>query len=216
MEDQVPVTFAVAGLNIEGILSVPPRARRAAVLCHPHPQFGGDMYNNVITAVAAALGKVGVATLRFNFRSVGRSRGQPGNMTGEVEDTQAAIDYLRRRCGAETLALIGYSFGAIVGLRAGKTHSAVTCLIMIAPPTAMLGPTLLADCRKSLLVVAGTRDPFCPPEAVEQHIHGHGLNASLVRVDGSDHFFLGYEGHVGKFCSQFLLSCAPARGQTRS
>ena len=77
------VTFPSADLTLEGHLTLPPGATRAGVICHPHPQYGGDMHNPVVGAIEAGLQRAGFATLRFNFRGVGRSTGAYDGGSGE-------------------------------------------------------------------------------------------------------------------------------------
>jgi len=114
------VTFPVGDITLEGLLWAPPQAPSVgAVLCHPHPLYGGEMRNNVVSALAEALQRAGVATLRFNFRGVGQSGGEHGGGEAEIEDVKAAVTYLLSRQAVKTVAVAGYSFGAIVGLRAG-------------------------------------------------------------------------------------------------
>jgi alpha/beta superfamily hydrolase len=93
--DAEPVRFPSGALWLEGRLSIPAGATRAAVVCHPHPQYGGDMDNSVVVATAAALGRRGIATLRFNFRGVGQSEGSYGEGVAELGDARAAVERLR-------------------------------------------------------------------------------------------------------------------------
>jgi uncharacterized protein len=204
MTGEQAVAFTVGALRLQAMLAVPAGARRAAVVCHPHPQFGGSMDNNVVIAAASALGKAGVATLRFNFRGVGDSEGQHANGIGEVDDVRAAADCLRARAGLGTIAIVGYSFGATVGLQAGRDDPGVDRLVAIAPPVTMFDIAFLRHCTKPVLFVAGTADPFCPEGALEQSAQGLGLHAEIVRLPGADHFFFGYEATLGNCCVRFL------------
>ncbi|MGE3919076.1 MAG: alpha/beta hydrolase, partial [Hyphomicrobiaceae bacterium] len=120
-----PVTFPVGSISLEGLISVPPKAAIAAVVCHPHPLRGGEMRNNVVTALVEWLGRAGIATLRFNFRGVGRSGGVHDDGTGEVDDVRGALDCLLARGPFETVVVAGYSFGSIVGLMAGAEDARV-------------------------------------------------------------------------------------------
>lgn len=84
------------GVELEAVLhipdGVPPFA--GAVICHPHPQYGGDMNSNVVTALCHALTDRGMAALRFNFRGVGGSTGAFDNGRGEARDASAAVAHL--------------------------------------------------------------------------------------------------------------------------
>jgi uncharacterized protein len=204
-EEEVAVTSGA--LKIEAMLSVPGGTRCAAVVCHPHPQFGGNMHNNVVTAAALALQEAGVATLRFNFRGVGGSEGRYANGIGELEDVRAAAGCLRARTGLDAIAIVGYSFGAAVGLQAGRDDPGVDRLVGIAPPITMFNMTLLHDCTKPILFVVGTADPFCPPGALQQSACDLGLRAEIISLPGADHFFFGHERAIGNCCVRFL--CEP-------
>ena len=91
----------------------------AAVICHPHPLFGGTLHNKVVHAAAEALVAAGLPTLRFNFRGVGGSGGAHDNGRGEQGDLQAVLDHVEARFPGRPLVLAGYSFGAYVALRVG-------------------------------------------------------------------------------------------------
>ena len=74
--DETQVSFRSGDLTLEGLLANPGGGAPAAVVCHPHPMYGGSMYNNVVEAILAAMWQAGYATLRFNFRGVGSQRGR--------------------------------------------------------------------------------------------------------------------------------------------
>src|SRR5581483_12420564 len=113
-------TFPVGGITLEGLLSIPATSpQMGVVVCHPHPLYGGEMHNNVVSALIDAFQHAGFATLRFNFRGVGRSGGSHGQGVTEVEDVKAAVSYLLSRQPVQTVVVAGYSFGSMVGLQAG-------------------------------------------------------------------------------------------------
>src|SRR5512147_2564415 len=111
------VTVASGDWQLEGILTESPGSRRAAVICHPHPLYGGNMNNPVVRALEAGLQDAGLATLRFNFRGVGESTGAYGGGVGEADDLRAAVTWMIENAGAQAVAVAGYSFGAMVVLR---------------------------------------------------------------------------------------------------
>ena len=125
--------FSFPGVEgtLEGMLAWDPQGkpRFAAVVCHPHPLHGGTMHNKVVFQAAKAALQEGLPTLRFNFRGVGKSTGSFGDGIGEREDVTAALDYLGTRFPAIPVCLLGFSFGASVGLRVGANDPRVVALV---------------------------------------------------------------------------------------
>ncbi|HVN83475.1 MAG TPA: alpha/beta fold hydrolase [Candidatus Binatia bacterium] len=202
--------FVADGLQLEGRLALPSSASRAAVICHPHPQYGGDMHNNVVATVTAGLSAAGVATLRFNFRGVGASEGAYANGVGEANDARAAIAFLRNRLDTGAISLVGYSFGAYVALLAGHDHPDVARLVAIAPPVAMIDVSFLNECRIPKLLVVGERDQYCPPTTLERFFNGLSEPKSCVQLPGDvDHFFFGHESAVAAHVIHFVTAEQP-------
>lgn len=188
MEETVRID--VGPIRLDGRLALPPDAASGVVLCHPHPQFGGSMENDLVVALTRALGGVGLATLRFDFRGVGRSSGAYDDGRGEVDDVAAAAALLRERLGVPRVTLVGYSFGSVMALRAGMVESdATTAVVAIAPPVRMLGLDFLAGCRVPLAFVTGDRDQFCPLATLESARERFAPASTLALVPGADHFF---------------------------
>ncbi|MFN2426941.1 MAG: alpha/beta fold hydrolase [Candidatus Binatia bacterium] len=117
--------FRAGDVELDGRISIPPGAAQGCVICHPHPLYGGDMNNSVVVAVAGALAAAGVATLRFDFRGVGRSGGSHGGGAPEVEDARAAVDALAAATGLTSVAIAGYSFGSLIALRVAAAGAGV-------------------------------------------------------------------------------------------
>jgi uncharacterized protein len=198
------VRFASGHLTLEGRAVLPPAAPRAAIVCHPHPQYGGDMDNSVVMAAAWALAEHGVATLRFNFRGVGGSEGGFGGGTGEADDARAAVAWLRERSSQAKICLGGYSFGSIVALLAGHDAEAVDRLFAIALPVSMLDAAPIVGSRKAKLFVAGDRDPYCPWPVLETTVERFSGENQLTRIAGADHFFFGHEERVAEAVARFV------------
>jgi hypothetical protein len=186
-----PVTLSSAdGLALEGELSVPEEPWSAAVLAHPHPQFGGSMRSIVTAAMFGALPAAGVACLRFNFRGVGRSQGTHGGGRDERADLVAAIDVLSPITEGLPLVLAGWSFGADTALTVGDQRLAGW--LAVAPPlraTAVSDMVAAADPRPKLVVVP-EHDQFRPPESARPMIDGW-TNTELQIVPGGDHYLVG-------------------------
>ncbi len=172
----------------EGVLPTP---KAVAVLCHPHPQYGGTMHNKVVVRAAQAFQEAGMATLRFNFRGVGKSAGTFDFGEGEQEDVAAAIAFVAERYPQVPIWLAGYSFGAWVGLKVGTRDERVTTLIAIGAAVALSDFRFLEDCRKPKLFVHGTKDEFAPLEHLQALMLTLPEPKDLILIEGADHFFTG-------------------------
>ena len=193
------ISFASQNLTLEGLYA-PAKSGSApagAVICHPHPQHGGSMYNNVVEAALDALWDKGFATLRFNFRGVGESEGSYGGGVGEAQDAVAAISHIRAQSGLEgaPIVLVGYSFGAAAAWQAAPTAGELHALVLIAAPLRMMD-TQSAPRTGRILLIGGSSDSFCPAAELEQLCARLGKGASFRVIEGADHFFVGYEADV--------------------
>jgi len=195
-------TFFLAGPagRLEAILWTPAVAaesearqapRLAAVLCHPHPLFGGTMHNKVVYQAAKSLGGLRIAVLRFNFRGTGLSEGAHDRGRGEVEDVRAALDFLAAEFPEAQLLLAGFSFGSWVGLRAGCADARVVRLIGLGIPVNNCDFSFLADCVKPKLFVHGENDEHGAIAKVRELVASLSGDNSLVVVPSADHFFAG-------------------------
>ena len=192
------VRFPTGGGVLEGRLAVPDGATDGAVLCHPHPEYGGDMDNIVVVSVAQALRTAGIATLRFNFRGVGASDGSFDGGRGESDDARAALTVLRARLHGGAPALVGYSFGALIALAVADDTMR---LAAIAPPLAVADAPVAP--AAATLVVVGDRDPFCPLPALTA-VTARWPRTRAVVLDGADHFFAEHTARVGAEVAAFL------------
>jgi len=190
------VTISSGKLGLEGILQGPAVATRAAVVCHPHPLYGGDMNNPVVVAVADALRASGFTVLRFNFRGVGDSDGSYGGGIGEQDDVRAAIAFLRAQTDAKSLTLAGYSFGAMVAMQVAAAAADVGRLVLVAPPLAMTSLDALAASRVPKHFIAGDRDQYCPLADLERAVAALPPPAELHVIRGADHFLFGRDGEI--------------------
>ena len=204
------VYFASGSIQLEGLLSMDGAFsnKRGMVLCHPHPQYGGSMDNPVITAAAEVASGEGFSTLRFNFRGVGESSGSYSEGIGEREDVRAGIDFLSSRLDKSSpLVLLGYSFGAWVGLRVAFEDKRIEGMVAIAPPLEMSEFEFLRGSKKKKLIIAGTRDLFCPAPKLEEWYHELNDPKFRATIPGADHFFFSHTHllaePLGKFLKQF-------------
>lgn len=203
MEERI--TFAAGDITLEGLVSVPVEpARIGIVVCHPHPLYGGEMRNNVVSALVDRFQRLGWATLRFNFRGVGASGGEHGGGVAEIEDVKSAVTALLARGTFPTVAVAGYSFGSMVGLKAGAEDARVHKLIGVALPVATRDASFLAGVSKPKLIVVGTRDDYAPVSKITALVETLPEPKSLAIVNGADHFFGGLERDVADAASRFL------------
>jgi len=170
-------------------------ATHAALVCHPHPLFGGTLHNKVVFHTMKALNSFGFPVLRFNFRGTGLSHGEHDSGQGELDDVRAALDWLE---GEFHLPMIfaGFSFGAAVGLRAACPDSRVNAVIGVGTPILPVDNRVydldfLQSCAKPKLFVSGENDEYGPRERLERFVNSVPEPKKLVIIENADHFFEG-------------------------
>ena len=175
-------------------------ASHAAVVCHPHPLFGGTLHNKVVFHTMKALNSFGFPVLRFNFRGTGLSQGEHDHGIGEVDDVRAALDWLDNQLQLP-LIFAGFSFGAAVGLKAACADSRVKAAISVGTPVVPVAADTevprtytfdcLRGCAKPKLFVSGARDQFGPRAKLEALVRSLPEPKKLIVIEGADHFFEG-------------------------
>jgi alpha/beta superfamily hydrolase len=184
------------GIQLEGLLSIQEASsfRGGVILCHPHPQYGGDMDHPVMTASVEAASQEGFSTLRFNFRGVGESQGSYGGGVGERQDVKAVTNYFysKLKDNHPLLILVGYSFGAWAGFPIAVKDERFKGMVGVAPPLEIYDFGFLKGCKKNKLFIAGDRDFFCPPSLFEKWYQQLDEPKSLAVIPGADHFFLSH------------------------
>jgi len=180
--------------KLESLLEEPEdrEPREAALICHPHPLYGGTMHNKVVYRIARALRRSGCVVLRFNFRGVGRSQGEHAHGNGEIEDARHALAWLRARYPELPFSLAGFSFGSRVILKLGCS---------LAPPPSRLIAVgfaareedleFLGSCGVPKIFVQSTQDEFGPRATVEPIYSRAAAPAQSIWVEADDHFFAG-------------------------
>ncbi len=198
------------GVRLEAILREPRGRilRGGAVLCHPHPVYGGTMDNRVIYRAAKAVQEAGLAAMRFNFRGAGASSGSYDEGVGEKDDVMAAIDWLEHRYPSLPLVLVGFSFGAWVGLQVGCADSRIRALAGMALPLNFYNFDFLAENEKPALYMVGTLDEFCPMEKLDFLERLLPATSSVCRIDGANHFFTSQLEQVQTRITGFFASLA--------
>ena len=175
-------------------------ATHVALVCHPHPLYGGTLHNKVVFHTMKALNNFGFPVLRFNFRGTGLSQGEHDHGIGEVEDVRGALAWLEAEYSLPVV-FAGFSFGAAVGMRAACDDPRVTALIGVGTPVAPVAAEgeeprvysfdFLRDCGKPKLFVSGARDQFGPRSKLEALAASVPEPRKLVILEGADHFFEG-------------------------
>jgi uncharacterized protein len=182
-----------------------------AVVCHPHPLYGGNMDNKVVHTVARAFNQVGAPTIRFNFRGVGASAGSYGAGSGEVEDALAVIAWGRARWPGALLWLGGFSFGGSVAIwAAGSTHPAR--LVAVAPGITKIGVTGAAAPECPWLVVQGDADDVVPPEAVLTWARSLRPAPQIALLPGAGHYFHGRINELREIVVGFMTGATANAG----
>jgi uncharacterized protein len=188
--------------HLEALLNAgAPNATHAAVVCHPHPLFGGTLHNKVVFHAMKALNSFGFPVLRFNFRGTGLSQGEHDQGRGEVDDVLAALDWLDAEFHLP-LIFAGFSFGTAVGLRAACPDPRVKLVISLGTPVAPPSDDsefprtytfdFLQHCAKPTLFISGSRDPFGPRKKLETLVASAPEPKKLVLIESADHFFAGH------------------------
>jgi len=193
--------------KLEAVLWTPAHKtepRFAAVICHPHPLFGGTLHNKVVYQAAKALDVHQGAVLRFNFRGTGLSEGKHDKGIGERDDVHVALDFLAAEFAEKPLVLAGFSFGCWVGLRVGCGDSRVQRLIGIGAPVNSSDFSYLETCSKPKLFVQGGNDEFGDVRKLREFVATLPGEKKLVVVDGVDHFFKGRVEELGKTIGDWM------------
>jgi len=179
--------------KLEALLEAPEDREplAAALICHPHPLFGGTMHNKVVYRVARALRNSGCVVLRFNFRGVGKSQGAHADGVGEIADASAVLDWVRRRYPALPYTLAGFSFGSRVILSLGCALQNATRLIALGFPAKRETVGFLAHCAVPKIFIQSTHDEHGPPPEMEAFYAQVAEPKQLIWVEAEDHFFAG-------------------------
>ena len=182
--------------QLEAILNLGAEsATHTALVCHPHPVYGGTLHNKVVFHAMKALNGFGFPALRFNFRGAGLSHGDHDYGQGEIEDVRTAIDWLNREFHLP-IVFAGFSFGAAVGLQAVCNDDRVVAVIGLGVPVQPVEErTYDLSCLKSYskpkLFVSGSRDQFGPQEKLQTFVDSLPDPKKLVIIESADHFFEG-------------------------
>jgi alpha/beta superfamily hydrolase len=197
---------AARGIGANGLLESGHASglRAAVVLAHPHTEYGGTMHTKVVYQAAKALGRIGCAVLRFNFRGAGASAGTFSDGPGEMDDFRAALDFMSERYAGAPLWAGGMSFGSWIALTVGAADRRVTTLIGIAPPLSRYDFEPVARSTKPKFFIQAERDELCPMKDMREFYARAAEPKELVVIDGADHLFDGKASQVADAIEDLL------------
>jgi uncharacterized protein len=190
------IHFSSEDHQIEGLFEAVPEDR-GVVITHPHPLYGGDMYNPVVETVRGIYHSAGYSTLRFNFRGTGESQGRYDEGVGEQKDVIGAVSFLEKT-GITTVDLCGYSFGAWVIAHMDSDFLPVDKKVLISPPVRMMEFGSFTAISRLNQVITGSRDDIAPPELIKRLLPQWNSEARFEEIPGADHF---YSGHIESLAS---------------
>lgn len=181
--------------RLEALIEEPERGepRQAALVCHPHPLYGGTMHNKVVHRMARGLRRAGCVALRFNFRGVNLSEGEHDNGRGEAEDARAALGVLRERYPDLPFLLAGFSFGSRVVIRLASRLGppGPRRLLIAGYPTTYRQHDLLSQLTLPRIFIHSTTDEFGPREELQALYNRLWEPKQLHWIKARDHFFTG-------------------------
>jgi uncharacterized protein len=196
------IKFLSEDYEIEGLFNKRDE-NKGAVVTHPHPLYGGDMYNLVVETIVHVYNIKGYSTLKFNFRGVGKSRGQYDNGVGEQKDVLAALSFFADM-GMQRIDLAGYSFGAWVNAHAAvREDICVENMAMVSPPIGFMDFRDISAMNGLKFVITGSRDDIAPVDALKKILPTWNPDARFEIIHGADHFYGGYLGQL----ESALFSC---------
>ncbi|TCD02268.1 alpha/beta fold hydrolase [Erythrobacteraceae bacterium CFH 75059] len=196
--------------RLEGRFS-PPRRPRApvAMILHPHPHGGGTMNERITQHLYKTFVDRGFATLRFNFRGVGRSQGSFDNGIGELSDAASALDWVQSiHPESQTTWVAGVSFGALIGMQLLMRRPEIRGFISVSAPASMYDFTFLAPCPASGIFIHGAQDTVVPPASVTKLVEKLRQQKHITihhdEIPRANHFFENEMEDLGRSIDNYL------------
>jgi alpha/beta superfamily hydrolase len=209
LKKERPELRSTDDLELEAELWIAGEARAGLVFCHPHPQMGGTMNAPLLVTVAEELVRRGWNVLRFNFRGIGESEGDPSTGTAEIADAEGAVEFMRSRFPDLPIAIAGWSFGAAVATRVAAADDSLAALVSIAPAvkekpgiTDGLPPAASIDLKVPALVVCGAHDELV--EVDDCRSWAETAKTELHVMPGANHFFWAKYENLAGVITEFL------------
>jgi uncharacterized protein len=194
-----PITFHSKGqpaFLLEGMVHTPSKAESAPVviLCHPQPA-SSDMHDGMTGALARSLCESGMIAVRFNFRGVGKSRGQQTDGRLEPLDLAGAIDFALTHPGANPakVCVIGHGFGAYIALLFAPFDPRIRTIVAISLPLFRAANGFPRSFARPKLFVTGEFDEICPLYKLEPFVELLEGPKGIKVITGARHLMRGYE-----------------------
>ncbi len=175
----------------------------SAVICHPHPLYGGTMQNKVVHTLAKSFAANNQTAVRFNFRGVGVSEGSYDEGNGESDDVIAVADWVTGQQQDLPVILAGFSFGSYVALQAAAKIQPAA-LITVAPPVRMFDFDNLQSVSCPWLLIQGDEDEVVDIDSVINWVATMKVKPEVSIIQGSSHFFHGKLIELRDICDDFL------------
>jgi uncharacterized protein len=200
--------------RLEGRFHPAPARAPVALILHSHPQAGGTMNNKIVQLLYQTFVRRGFATLRFNFRGVGKSQGTFDNGIGELSDAASALDWVQSiHPEAETTWIAGFSFGAWIGMQLLMRRPEISGFISVSPPANIYDFSFLAPCPSSGLMVQGDQDTVVPQDSVAKLVaklsHQRGIKINYQIIPGATHFYTEHLDQLSKTVDDYLTTAIP-------
>jgi alpha/beta superfamily hydrolase len=208
--NQTPVEFSSATTTLHGVFSsTGSELAVAAVILHPHPLYGGDMNNIVVTFLERVLFEEGISSLRFDFRGTRLSTRNYAGINGAVMDAKSAIEFLKLQLGFKEVAIVGYSFGASTALRVALSEPPPFLVSLSASKDLLSEDAFeihrLVDIRCPVLMFHGTSDQMIPfGDLTELSKIMHIPDDCIIPLDCEGHFYGKSLQIVGSTLRKFL------------
>jgi alpha/beta superfamily hydrolase len=186
-----------------------PAIKAACVFAHAHPLYRGTMHMKSVYQASKALARIGVASLRFNFRGVGSSRGTHDGGPGEMDDYRAALDFMAARYPGAPLWAAGFSFGAWVAWNVGIDDPRVPLLLGIGLPVNRFDFSPVAGSEKAKFLIHGELDELIAVRDIRKFYAELREPKELIVIDGADHLFDGKTSEVGEAVEDLLKDWQP-------
>jgi alpha/beta superfamily hydrolase len=192
--------------QLQASLWSPPKGvtpRAAAVVCHPHPLYGGTMNTTAVFRTARGLQQAGVRVLRFNFRGVGQSEGQHHGQGGEAEDLGAALDWFEKESPGLPLWAGGFSFGARTAAYRATVDPRIQRVVLVALPVAAFDCSFLRKVAQPGLLVMASNDEYGTAAELRRRFPELHDGLEVQEIAGSGHFFEGHTADLQRRVSEY-------------